>query len=264
MSLKNLRLHTLWLFALAAVTLTACAADEPAAPASAPPPGALRVDESKAGSLAGRVLFEGTPPVNPTVRVGSDPVCARENPGGGLSYETVVVNNGGLDNAFVYVKDGLGNYYFDTPAETATLDQQGCRYRPHVMGVRVGQPLEIVNSDDTMHNVNARGTANSGFNFGQPIKGMRDRKTLGAREVMMVFKCDVHPWMNAYVGVLEHPYYAVSANGGTFELKNLPAGTYTVEAWHEKLGTRTASVTIGEKESKTIDFTFTSSAQPAH
>ena len=262
MSLKNFRTYRLALPVFPLLLVTACSGQESPAP-SAPPPGAVRVDESKAGTLTGRVLFEGTPPPNPSVSVGADPVCARAN-ADGLTYETVLVNNGGLDNVFVYVKDGLGNYYFDTPTEPAQLDQQACRYKPHVMGVRVGQPIEITNSDETMHNVNAQGKVNRGFNFGQVMKGMRDKRTFTAREVMVVFKCDVHPWMNAYVGVMDHPYYAVSANGGAFELKNLPPGTYTVEAWHEKLGTETQSVTLGEKESKSLTFTFTSAAATAN
>jgi hypothetical protein len=244
---------------IAALGAAACSEEKPAAPVNTPPPGALRVDESKAGTVAGKILFEGAAPQNPAIGVGSDPVCARQHPGG-ITFETVVVNNGGLDNVFVYVKDGLGKYYFDTPTAPVKLDQQGCRYVPHVMGAQTGQPIEIANSDETMHNVNAQATANRGFNFPQPIKGMTTEKTFTAREVMVRFKCDVHPWMNAYVGVLEHPYFAVSANGGAFELKNLPAGTYTVEAWHEKLGAQTQSVTIGERESKTINFTFKSAA----
>jgi plastocyanin len=255
MSVRKLDVRLALLLGMLAAA--ACSGENGAAPVNTPPPGALRVDESKTGTLAGRVLFEGTAPDRPAISVGSDPVCAREHPGG-ITFENVVVTNGGLDNVFVYVKDGLGNYYFDTPASPATLDQQGCRYVPHVMGVRVGQPIEIANSDGTMHNVNAQAKANRGFNFPQPIKGMKEKKTFSAREVMVLFKCDVHPWMNAYVGVLEHPYFAVSANGGGFELKNVPAGTYTVEAWHEKLGTETQSVTIGEQESKTVTFTFKS------
>jgi len=237
----------------------ACSGEKAAAPVNTPPPGAVRVDESKAGTITGKIAFEGTAPQNPAIGVGSDPVCARQHPGG-ITFENVVVSNGGLDNVFVYVKDGLGNYYFDTPGAAVTLDQQGCRYRPHVLGVRAGQPLEISNSDETMHNVNAMGAANRGFNFPQALKGMKQTRTFTAREVMVTFKCDVHPWMNAYVGVMDHPYFAVSANGGAFELKNVPAGTYTVEAWHEKLGIQTQSVTIGEKESKTINFTFKSAA----
>lgn len=233
--------------------------DKSATPINTPPPGAVRVDEAKAGNLKGRILFEGTPPENPIVRMSSDPICARENPGA-VTFQTVSVTNGGLDNVFVYVKDGLGNYYFDTPTAAAKLDQQGCKYVPHVMGVRVGQPLEISNSDDTMHNVNALAKVNRGFNMSQAVKGFKSTKTFTAPEVMVLFKCDVHPWMNAYVGVVDHPYYAVSADGGNFQLKNLPSGTYTVEAWHEKLGTQTQTVTLGDTESKEISFTFKSAA----
>jgi plastocyanin len=240
----------------ALLLLCACSSsEEPAAPVNTPPPGAVRVDGSKTGDVKGRVMFEGTPPENPIVRMGSDPFCARENPGT-VTFQTVLVKDGGLDNVFVYVKDGLGNYYFDTPTEPAKLDNHGCKYVPHVMGVRVGQPIEISNSDQTMHNVNALPKVNHGFNFSLILPGMKQTKTFTAREVMVFFKCDVHPWMNAYVGVVDHPYYAVTADGGTFELKNLPAGTYKVEAWHEKLGTQLQDVTLGEKESKAIGFTF--------
>ena len=220
-----------------------------------PPADAQRVDESKAGRIAGRVAFEGTAPENPPINTGSDPVCARENKDG-LSVETVVVENGGLNNVFVYVKDGLGKYYFDVPAQAVTVDQQGCRYRPHVFGVRAGQPIEIINSDPTLHNVNAVASVNRGFNFGQPMQGMKNTATFTAPEVMVRIKCDVHGWMSAYAGVLDHPYFAVTSSGGQFELKNVPAGTYTVEAWHEKLGAQTQNVTLAEKDSKELSFTF--------
>jgi plastocyanin len=168
----------------------------------------------------------------------------------------VLVANGGLENVFVYVKDGLGTYYFETPTETIKLDQKGCRYTPHVFGLRAGQPVEISNSDPTMHTVHAIATSNQEFNLSQPIQGIKNTKTFTAAEVMVHFKCNVHTWMDAYAGVLSHPYFAVTASGGAFELKGLPPGTYTVEAWHEKLGTRTQSVTVGTKESKTVDFRF--------
>ena len=201
------------------------------------------------------MAFEGTAPENPPINTGSDPVCARENKDG-LSVETVVVDNGGLNNVFVYVKDGLGKYYFDVPAQAVTVDQQGCRYRPHVFGVRAGQPIEIINSDPTLHNVNAVASVNRGFNFGQPMQGMKNTATFTAPEVMVRIKCDVHGWMSAYAGVLDHPYFAVTSSGGKFELKNVPAGTYTVEAWHEKLGAQTQNVTLAEKDSKELSFTF--------
>ena len=217
--------------------------------------GALRVDAAKAGNITGRVVFEGTPPENPTARVGSDPVCMREN-GGTHAFENYIVKDGGLDNVFIYVKDGLGNYHFDVPADAVKLDQQGCRYLPHVLGARVGQPIQISNSDETMHNVHALPNVNREFNFGQLKKGQTDIRTFTAPEVMVRFKCDVHGWMNAFVGVVEHPYFAVTTDGGRFELKGLPPGTYTVEAWHEKAGTKTQTVTVGEKEDKTVSFSF--------
>ena len=235
-----------------------CGGQEPPARRT-PPADAVRVDESKAGRIAGRVAFEGTAPANPPINTGSDPVCARENKDG-LSVENIVVDSGGLNNVFVYVKDGLGKYYFDVPTQAVTLDQQGCRYRPHVFGVRAGQPIEIVNSDATLHNVNAVASVNRGFNFGQPVKGMKSTATFTAPEIMVRVKCDVHGWMSAYAGVVDHPYFAVTTDGGKFELKNVPAGTYTLEAWHEKLGTQTQSVTIGEKESKDVDFSFKAAA----
>ena len=225
---------------------------------SGPPPDAKRVDVAKAGSVAGRVMLDGPAPANATIPMGSDPFCSRAHPGG-ASFESYVVDNGGLENVFVYVKDGLGNYYFDIPKDAVTLDQQGCHYTPHIFGVRAGQPILIRTSDDTLHNVHALPEKNQEFNFGLQIAGETRTKTFTVPEVMIQFKCDVHSWMNAYAGVLNHPYFAVTRDGGKFELKDLPAGTYTVEAWHEKLGTQTQSVTLGEKESKDITFTFKAS-----
>jgi hypothetical protein len=251
MTPSNLRAAALLALALSA----ACGGGEPQSTPRTPPPDAQRVDEAKAGTIAGRVAFEGTVPGNPPIDAGSDPVCARENKDG-LSAETVVVEGGGLNNVFVYLKDGLGKYYFDVPAQAVVLDQQGCRYRPHVFGVRAGQPIEIRNSDPTLHNVNAVANVNRGFNFGQPMQGMKNTATFTAPEIMVRIKCDVHGWMNTYAGVVDHPYFAVTNGGGRFELKNVPAGTYTVEAWHEKLGTQTQSVTLAEKDSKELAFTF--------
>ena len=242
------------LFAAAA----ACSGQKPAT-AAAPPPDAKRVDDSKTGALAGRVLIEGPVPANVPIKMLTDPYCLRAHPDGS-SFESYVVENGGLENVFVYVKDGLGTYYFDIPTEPVKLDQEGCRYTPHVTGVRAGQPIEVRNSDETLHNVNARAEINQGFNIGQAIKGRKDLRTFTAPEIMIPFRCDVHPWMTAFVGVLTHPYFAVTRDGGKFELKNLPAGTYTIEAWHEKLGTQTRKVTIAEKESKEVTFTFTTTA----
>jgi plastocyanin len=240
---------------VAAIVATSCGGGAPAQQQQAPPANAKRVDEAKAATIAGRVTFEGAPVDNAPVKLDADPACASQHPGG-LKLDTVVVENGGLANVFVYIKDGLDSYYFDTPTQAVVLDQKGCRYTPHVFGLRVGQPLEIANSDQTMHNVHAAGSVNQEFNFAQAFQGLKTTKTFTAPEVMVPFRCNVHNWMSAYGGVLSHPYFAVTANGGAFELKNVPAGTYTIEAWHEKLGTRTEQVTVGEKESKPLSFSF--------
>lgn len=237
---------------VAAALAAACGGDAP--PQRTPPPDAKRVDQSKAGTIRGRVLVQGPVPDNPIVKI-DDAFCSRENKDG-LSLENVVSENGGLNNVFVYIKGGLGNYYFDTPSEPVKMDQQSCRYTPHVVGVRTGQPVEISNSDATGHNVSAVATVNRGFNFSQPMQGLRNTTTFNAPEVMVRLKCDVHGWMSAYVGVVPHPYFAVTAAGGRFELKGVPPGTYTIEAWHEKLGTQTQDVTLGDNASKQLSFHF--------
>jgi plastocyanin len=205
--------------AFLAVTLLAAAAcsSQREAPPSAPPANAKRVDVAKAATVVGRVTIEGAVPANPPIQLDADSYCVSQHPNG-ANFETFMVNNGGLEDVFVYVKDGLGEYAFDVPAEPVTLDQQGCQYRPHVLGIRAGQKLVIKNSDDTLHNVHAMGKANGEWNRGQAFKNMSDQRVFKTREVMVLFKCDVHNWMHAYLGVLEHPYFAVTHDGGTFDL----------------------------------------------
>jgi plastocyanin len=173
------------------------------------------------------------------------------------TYQPVIVgSDGGLQDVFVYVKDGLGNLRFPIPSNTVVLDQKGCHYTPHVVGVQVGQALDVLNSDPTLHNVHAVPASNQEFNTGLPLAGLKHTHRFSTREVMVPFKCDVHPWMSAHVGVLDHPFFAVTNADGAFELKGLPPGTYTVEAWHERLGTQTQMVTIGAKETGTATFEF--------
>src|SRR3954466_1978010 len=224
---------------------------QPASPKAAP--GATKVDAATAGTITGRVLFEGTPPDNPVIKTTSDSACGS----GELRGETYVVDNGGLKNVFVYVKDGLGHkYIFDPPTEPVKIDQKGCHYIPHVVGVRTTQPLEISNSDATLHNVHGMPQSNAEFNQGQPIQGVKNSVTFSTPEVLIPFKCDVHAWMNAYVGVVDHPYFAVTGDGGKFELRGLPPGTYSIEAVHEKLGRQSLPITLGDKDSKELTFTF--------
>ncbi len=259
-----MRLRTVWGYALGlslAASVAACGGAQETSSTSAPPsapaatPAGMKVDTATAGEVKGVVSLEGTAPANEAIRMNADPVCLKAA-SGPQTAETIIANDGKLANVFVYVKDGLGNYVYDTPTTPAVLDQKGCRYTPHVFAVRVNQPVEIVNSDPTLHNIHATPKANQEFNNGQPIQGMKMTHTFKAKEVMVPFKCDVHGWMNAYVAVMDHPYFAVTGADGTFSLASLPPGTYTIEAWHEKLGTATQSVTVGAKETKEVSVSF--------
>ncbi len=208
-------------------------------------------------SVSGKVAFEGTPPKAKKIKVDADPKCAEMHMDEPLYTQEVQVNeNGTLRNVFVYVKSGLEGKTFEPPKTPAELDQEGCMYHPHVFGMQAKQPLKIKNSDDTLHNIHAMPTKSKEFNIGQPNKGMEMTRTFATPEVMVKFKCDVHPWMSAYAGVLDHPFYSVTGADGSFAIKGLPAGEYVIEAWHEKYGAQTQTVKVGDGEAKEIQFAF--------
>lgn len=230
--------------------------DKPEAPPATPAP-APAVDPATAATITASVVFEGTPPPAAMVRIDADSRCVAEYGAAQRPAESLVLGEDqALQNVFVYVKDGLPPLTFPVPTEPVVLDQQKCRYVPRVFGIRVGQPLEIRNSDPLLHNVRSDGQINQPFNMGQPVQGTTFTKTFTTGEVMLPFRCDVHGWMNAWAGVLDHPFFGVSGPAGQVTLAGLPPGTYTIEAWHEELGTRTAQVTIGAKESRDVRFAF--------
>jgi hypothetical protein len=239
------------------ITSIACGDGGRATPAPAAPT-APPVDPATAGTITATVTFEGAVPPPRMMRLDGDPKCVTENGGVERADESLVVGpNQALQNVFVYVKDGLGGAFgFPLPTEPVVLDQDKCRYTPRVLGVRVGQPLSIRNSDPLLHNVRANGAINQGFNLSTPLEGVSFERTFATKEVMVPFKCDVHAWMSAFVGVLDHPYFGTTTAEGKVVLANLPPGTYTIEAWHETLGARTEQVTIGAKETKDVAFTF--------
>ena len=207
-------------------------------------------------TVSGVIHFTGTAPANPKIDMSQESACQGK-------YSTpptdpqFVVADGKLGNVFVYVKSGLpAGATYPTPAGSVEIDQNGCLYHPRVFGVMTNQKILIKNSDNVLHNIKALPKENRPFNISQPTAGMTSTRTFTKPEVMVPLECNVHGWMHAWVGVLPHPFYSTSGQDGSFSIKNLPAGTYTIEAWHEKLGTQTQNVTVGAGETKTADFTF--------
>jgi len=214
------------------------------------------VDPAIAATVTGTVSFTGTAPVGTAIDMSEEPACAEKHATTPMIQPVRVGDGGGLGDVFVYVKEGLGDMAFPTPAAAVVLDQNGCEYVPHVIGVMAGQDLTIKNSDPLLHNINTQPEINRGFNISQPRAGMESSRTFRDAEVMIPVKCDVHGWMNAYIGVTDNPYHAVSSADGSFTISGLPPGEYVIEAWHATLGASTQTVTVGDAETGTADFSF--------
>jgi plastocyanin len=225
----------------------------------------VRADDEKGSAvIKGQILLEGEPPKLKAVKMKDDAFClkAKAKPVPGLR----VWKDGTVPYVFVYIKKGIQGRY-TPPSDPAKLNQKECMYRPHVFGMVAGQTLKITNSDPTSHNVHALPKKNTEFNFIQPSQGMTKdltgRDTFTKPEVMIRFKCDVHGWMEAYCGVLPHPFFDVTGKPGTFEIKELPAGEYEVEAWHERFGKVTTTVKVGDGETKEIELKLPGSKKTA-
>jgi plastocyanin len=209
------------------------------------------------GTIRGHVALKGKLPGNPVIRMGMDPKCSKMNAGKRVIQEYVVAAiDGSLGNVFVHLK---GNFpRTPVPAQPVTIDQRGCVYTPRVVGARVGQTVQIKNSDDLLHNVDALSGKNNGFNIGQPRAGLVYEFKPKNEEIMLHVKCDVHNWMNVYVGIVSNPYFAVSDTKGTFVIDKVPAGTYTIEAWQERLGVVSKTVTVKPGATVNVDFSYAS------
>jgi len=218
---------------------------------TAPAPSAEPINPATAASVSGSVTFEGTAPKASKIDMSQDPACKGTN-----SAETLVVSDGHVANVFVYVKEGLGNRSFDVPKDAVTLDQNGCKYSPHVVGVMANQPIKIVNSDATTHNIHPTPKDNREWNESQPPSAAPLEKSFAREETLLPVKCNQHPWMKMYFNVVKNPFYAVTGKDGQFEIKGLPPGDYTLAFVHEKLGEQDQKVTLAAKDTKTVNVTF--------
>ena len=217
---------------------------------------AIFVSSVDAATISGIVKYEGAVPKFKEIKMDADPLCMEKHTNAVYPQTLVLGEGSAMANVFVHVKSGLPGKAYAVPAEPVVLDQNGCFYEPHVFGVMVGQPLKILNPDGTLHNVHAMSKINPEFNLAMPKFRTETTKVFDKAEFMFAFKCDVHPWMLAWGSVMSHPFFATTKQDGKFTIDNLPAGTYEIEAWQEKLGAQTASVTVAEGETKEVSFTF--------
>ncbi|HXX94020.1 MAG TPA: carboxypeptidase regulatory-like domain-containing protein [Planctomycetota bacterium] len=200
------------------------------------------------------MIFKGTPPANPKLPVGGSSECSALHSEAAFD-EQVLVKAGRLQNVFVYVKSGLESYTFDWPKTPVTLSNQKCIYVPRVVGAQVHQPIRFANEDPTLHNIHAF-LEGSEFNFSLFNKGTSSERKIRSPQIMARVKCDIHPWMIGFVGVVPHPFFAVTGENGEFELRGLPPGDFTIEAWHEKYGTQTRNAKLDAKGTAEVEFSF--------
>src|ERR1700686_4740769 len=240
----------------ALLTLAACSKKENTEQSSNTPtesaaPAATPIDPATVATVKGTVKFDGTAPKASKIDMSQDPGCKGTN-----EAENIVVTGGDLANVLVYVQDGPRNPAFDLPKDAVVLDQKGCQYHPHVLGVMAGQTVDIKNDDPTTHNIHPTPKDNREWNESQPPSSADIQKNFAREEIMLPVKCNQHPWMKMYVNVVKSPFFAVTAKDGTYEIKGLPPGDYTIAFVHEKLGEQDQKVTVAPKDTKTVDQSF--------
>jgi hypothetical protein len=217
--------------------------------------GAAAAQPAGRGTIKGHVRLSGKLPGNPVIRMGRDPMCAKLNAGKRVIQETVVASiDGSMANVFVKIQGAFPGT--PVPTDAVSIDQRGCIYIPRMVGVRIGQTLQVRNSDALLHNVHSFSSTGNGFNVGQPIAGMVNQFRLNDEEVMVRLKCDLHSWMAAYIGVVSHPYFAVTGGDGTFMIPNVPVGPQTVQIWHEQYGLLTERVSVKASATSTVELTY--------
>ncbi len=239
------RVIAAFLLILALALGAACGKEETAAPT-----GPLWKPSGNEGAINGVINFTGAVPAPSKLDTSSDANC------GEVFLDDALVKDGKLQNVLVFVKSGLPQATFETPTEAVKLDQKGCKYVPRVLGIQAGQPLEIVNSDQTNHNIHPLPRVNREFDDSQLAGQGPIIRKFKRPEAVFPVKCNQHSWMRAYIAVLAHPFFAVSDSNGAFTIKGLPPGEYEIEAWHEKYGSKTAKIKVSEKSDAKADFTF--------
>ena len=203
--------------------------------------------------VSGKVTLSSAAPAMAKIKMNADSVCLQQHKDAVMTQD-VVANGSNLQYALVYVDGVTGSY--PAPANAVTLTQIGCMYEPHLFAAQVGQKVTIINNDGTLHNVNCQATTNKKFNLAQPVKGMKTDKVFDQPEIGIPLKCNVHPWMHAVGAIFAHPFFAVTGADGSFSIKGLPAGKYTLKVWHEKLGTKSQEITVTEGETKSVNFSL--------
>lgn len=215
------------------------------------------VDAATAGSVAGIVKIDGTPRKMRAINMAAVPNCTKMHSSPAMTEDVVPGDNGTLQNVVVYLKGDFSRYSFDPSNSPVTIDQKGCNYNPHVLALMTGQRLQVANSDQTTHNINAAPKRNRRWNESQSAGASPFTEEFVRAEIGIPVKCNVHPWMKAYISVFSHPYFQVTGEDGSFKIDNVPPGTYTLTAWHELYGVKEQNITIKEKREQTVAFTFT-------
>jgi plastocyanin len=216
----------------------------------------FHVDPATAGSISGTIRFTGQRPVLKPIDMSNEPACVEAHKGKAYDESLVASRAGKLANAFIYVKSGLEGKRFDTPATPVVIDQKGCWFHPRVLGIQVGQTLEVANDDPVTHNIHPMAEVNREWNHSQGAGDPPINRRFLHPELMIPVKCNIHSWMHAWIGVVDNPYFAVSKEDGTYTIANLPPGTYTIAVWQEVLGTQERQVTIAPHADETENFTF--------
>jgi plastocyanin len=231
------------------------AAKAEAAKPSAPPV-YFKVDPATASTITGKVTFKGKRPALKELDLTEDPECAKLHKKPVYDESLVVSRSGQLANAFVYVKAGLDGKQFEPPSTPVTIDQRGCMFHPRVLGIETGQELKVTNSDPVTHNIHPRAEVNREWNHSQAGGAPPIERRFTKQEVMIRVKCNIHSWMHAWIGVVDNPYFAVTGTDGSFVLKNVPPGDYTIGVWQERLGTQEQHVTVPASSKQNLNFEF--------